>query len=151
MSISRFETPGPRRLALPGAAAALVALVALAGCAPRESASDAAARTASAQRGKETSDRYCAICHAVTPGQATGIKTAGPGFAEVANRPGRNRANLTRFMSEWHELGKIDMPGVPMPTILLTAEQRADVISYILSMQLNQTTGNQPPVGLRPF
>lgn len=140
---ARFDTAVSSTLL--GAAAAVALTVAA--CAPRQPAADAA----SAQRGKEVADRYCAVCHAVTPAQAPAIKSAGPGFAEIANRPGRNRANLTRFMSEWHELGKIDMPGVPMPTILLTAEQRADVISYILTMQLNQSTGNQPPIGLRPF
>jgi mono/diheme cytochrome c family protein len=124
-------------------------LVLLAGCA-RDTAADAA-RVQSAQRGKEIAQRMCAICHAVTPGQATGIPNAGPGFAEIANKPGRNRDNLTRFMGEWHELGKIDMAGIPMSTILLTPEQRADVVTYILGYQLDPATGARPPIGLRPF
>ncbi len=133
------------------AAVALIALGALGGCSQRETPAEAAARTASIERGKDVSNRYCSICHEVTPAQPAAIKKAGPGFAEIANRPGRNRANLLQFMSGWHELGKLDMAGVPMPTILLTDAQRNDVISHILSFQLNPSTGNQPAIGMRPF
>ena len=76
---------------------------------------------------------------------------AGPGFALIANKAGRDREDLSRFMGEWHELGKIDMAGIPMPTILLSDAQRADVITYILTYRLDLGTGAPTPAGVRPF
>ena len=129
---------------------ALLGLAALSGCA-RESASEATARAEAAQRGKDITQARCSICHEVMPGQPTGIKNAGPGFALIANKAGRDREYLTRFMGEWHDLGKIDMAGIPMPTILLSDAQRADVITYILTYRLDLGTGAPTPAGVRPF
>ena len=129
---------------------AFLALIGLANCV-EDNANPASTGPTSAERGRLVAERVCQYCHEVVPGQPSAIEQAGPSFAEIANLPGRNRANLRRSMTAWHELEKIDMPGIPMSTIMLPSDQREDVISYILMFQRDPARGNLPPTGLKPF
>lgn len=104
-----------------------------------------------AQRGQMTAERVCGYCHQVTPDRLSMIEAAAPSFMEIANLPGRNRNYLRQFTGERHLVETIGPRPVPMPTELLTPEEREEVIAYILSFQQDPSTGTKPPVKLEPF
>lgn len=127
-------------------------LMGLAGCkGGAESTSNAVPGPDLASRGQLTAERVCGFCHQVTPDRPSAIEAAAPSFMEIANLPGRNRDYLRQFTGEEHLVETVGPRPVPMPTTLLTPEEREEVIAYILSFQENPATGTKPPVKLEPF
>jgi cytochrome c2 len=70
----------------------------------------------------------CSSCHVVEAEQQRIPKRIfiGPGFRNIANRPGMTAAALRAFLTTSH-------PKMPNP--IVTPEQMADVIAYILSLR----------------
>jgi len=80
-----------------------------------------------AVQGGELARHVCSPCHEVGPG-APGPRMLpiGPDFQAVADTPGMTQAALNAFMLTSHP---------KMPNFILQADQRADVIAYILSLR----------------
>jgi mono/diheme cytochrome c family protein len=79
-----------------------------------------------AREGLATAREVCAECHAIERGQARSPNSRSPTFVELAKAPGMTSAALTVALTT---------PHVGMPMFILTAEQRANVIAYILSLK----------------
>jgi mono/diheme cytochrome c family protein len=86
----------------------------------------AQAQVADAQEGRALAQQVCADCHAVLPDEARSPKAGAPTFPQVAAAPGMTATALTVALTT---------PHAGMPMFRLTAEQRADVIAYILSLR----------------
>lgn len=67
--------------------------------------------------------RWCMACHVVEPNQSRATDNA-PSFQAIAARPGTTASSLERYLSRGHTL---------MPDFLLSPEERAALIAYILS------------------
>lgn len=104
-----------------------------------------------AAHGREVAERSCSACHQVLPDQPSGIEAAAPSFMEIANLPGRSREYLRQFATRTHIVETLGQPGVPMPTIILTPEEREDVIAYILVFSKDPSRQSLPPTKLEPF
>jgi mono/diheme cytochrome c family protein len=104
-----------------------------------------------AARGRDVAERHCSACHQVLPDEPSGIEAAAPSFMEIANLPGRSRDYLRQFATRTHIVETLGQPGVPMPTIILTPEEREDVIAYILVFSKDPSRQNLPPTKLEPF
>jgi mono/diheme cytochrome c family protein len=79
------------------------------------------------QAGRALARRECSPCHAVTPEpHAPRVLQIGPDFQTVANTPGMTATALNAFLLTSHS---------KMPNFILSREQSADVIAYILSLQ----------------
>jgi mono/diheme cytochrome c family protein len=84
-------------------------------------------------QGHRVAEDWCAECHRVSPDQPSGMRPGhvlpppvdAPSFMTIAHKPYADRAYLSRFLSELH---------LPMPTFRLSAEEREDVIAYLLSL-----------------
>jgi mono/diheme cytochrome c family protein len=76
--------------------------------------------------GLALAQQVCSECHAVLRGEARSPNSGAPTFAELASTPGMTSAAL---------LVALTTPHAGMPMFRLTAEQRADVIAYVLSLQ----------------
>jgi cytochrome c2 len=71
--------------------------------------------------------KVCNACHIVEPEERVPRKVVvGPAFRDIANTPGMTAAALQVFLTSTHP---------KMPNLILTAEERADVIAYILSLR----------------
>jgi len=68
----------------------------------------------------------CAECHAIERAQARSPNARSPTFTELANTPGMTAAALTVALTT---------PHAGMPMFILTPEQRANIIAYILSLK----------------
>ena len=68
----------------------------------------------------------CSQCHATRKGQLLSPNLRAPTFAELATTPGMTSAALTVTLTT---------PHAGMPMFILTAEQRQDIIAYILSLK----------------
>jgi mono/diheme cytochrome c family protein len=68
----------------------------------------------------------CAACHATRRGQVRSPNSRAPTFEELATAPGMTTAALSVALTT---------PHAGMPMFILTAEQRASVIAYILSLK----------------
>ena len=75
-------------------------------------------------RGAAVAAQWCSDCHAVRGVEAD--KNRGPTFAQVAARPGRDRAYLAAFLDQDH---------FPMTTYRLLEGEKTDVIALILSLK----------------
>ena len=64
-------------------------------------------------------------CHVVEPSQSKGTDNA-PDFQTIARRPGTTASSLDRYLSIGHTL---------MPDFLLSSQERAALVAYILSQQ----------------
>jgi mono/diheme cytochrome c family protein len=104
-----------------------------------------------AMRGKDVAERHCVACHQVTPDQPSAIEAAAPSFMEIANLDGRSREYLRQFATRTHIVETLGQPGVPMPTIILTPEEREDVVAYILIFSKDPSRQSLPPTKLEPF
>lgn len=104
-----------------------------------------------AAHGREVAERNCSACHQVVPDEPSAIEAAAPSFMEIANLPGRSRDYLRQFATRTHIVETLGKPGVPMPTILLTPEEREDVVAYILVFSKDPSRQNLPPTKLEPF
>ena len=69
--------------------------------------------------------RWCMACHVVEPGQRMATDNA-PSFREIATRPGMTADSLDRYLSKEHTL---------MPDFLLSTQERAALVAYILSQR----------------
>jgi mono/diheme cytochrome c family protein len=94
----------------------------------------ASAYTASAQdasgnpeAGRLFAREVCSPCHAVTAEQASQRTIAiGPDFQTIANTSGMTATALRAFLQTPHP---------KMPNLILTPEQSADVIAFVLSLR----------------
>jgi mono/diheme cytochrome c family protein len=74
-------------------------------------------------RGQATVEQWCAMCHSLA-GRDSNPERA-PTFEEIANRPGRDRDYLRRFLDEDH---------FPMTTYRLFDHEKRDVAEFIASL-----------------
>jgi mono/diheme cytochrome c family protein len=90
-------------------------------------AGDARAQIAApdAPKGHELAARLCSVCHAVTPGSASGRPDV-PSFAVIAKLPNLTPERL---------VGAIILPHPPMPGVPLTTAEIRDIVAYIMSLR----------------
>ena len=79
-----------------------------------------------AQRGFAFAREVCSECHAVRKGQVISPNPLAPTFVELANTPGMTATAL--FVA-------LQTPHRTMPNLILGAEQKRNVIAYILSLK----------------
>ena len=90
--------------------------------------------TANTQEGRGSSEaggalarQVCSPCHAITPEQSVPrMLDIAPDFRTIANTSGMTATALHAFLRTPHP---------KMPNLILTPEQSADVIAYILSLR----------------
>jgi mono/diheme cytochrome c family protein len=79
------------------------------------------------QAGRVFAKRVCSPCHAVEPDpHQQRMFEIGPDFETVANTPGMTATALNAFLLTSHP---------KMPNLILSPEQSADVIAYILTLR----------------
>jgi mono/diheme cytochrome c family protein len=78
------------------------------------------------QNGLARAQQVCSECHAIRRGQARSPNTRSPTFSELATTPGMTVGALTVALTT---------PHAGMPMFVLTADQRRDIIAYILSLR----------------
>jgi mono/diheme cytochrome c family protein len=78
------------------------------------------------QGGLASAQQVCSECHAIRGGQVRSPNSTAPTFLELATAPGMTSAALTVALTT---------PHAGMPMFKLTADQREDVIAYILSLR----------------
>ena len=71
-------------------------------------------------------ERLCAQCHAVSGRENKSPNPDAPTFRDIASTPGMTSIALTAALQTSH---------ATMPNVMLTAEERTDVIAYILSLK----------------
>src|SRR5262245_34054365 len=96
---------------------ATIALIAGAQAACAQEAGDA-------RKGLIFAEKVCAECHGVKAGQT--VPAAAPTFRAIANTPGMTAMALTIFFRTPHR---------DMPNLILSDNDRDDVIAYILSLR----------------
>jgi mono/diheme cytochrome c family protein len=86
------------------------------------------------QRGREIAERICWICHVTGPDQEYTpiLRTPGPDFRAIAERPGATAASLTAFLHTAHRTE--DKP-YTMPNPGLSEEMIDSVVAYIMSLK----------------
>jgi mono/diheme cytochrome c family protein len=90
-------------------------------------AADAQEGAGDPQAGRVFARQVCSPCHVVAPGpHASRMFEIGPDFQTIANTPGMTATALNAFLLTSHP---------KMPNLILTPEESADVISYILSLR----------------
>jgi mono/diheme cytochrome c family protein len=67
--------------------------------------------------------QLCSQCHAVERGERS---APAPAFQDIARTPGMNAMALSAALHTSHEV---------MPNIMLTPEDKADIMAYILSLK----------------
>ena len=77
-------------------------------------------------RGLELARQLCAQCHAVEKRQARSPNVNAPRFEVIASVPGMTGIALAAALNTSHRT---------MPNIMLAADQRADIIAYILDLK----------------
>ncbi len=91
-------------------------------------AANAQEGAANPQAGHVLAKRVCSPCHAVEPDpHAPRMFDIGPDFETVANTPGMTATALNAFLLTSHP---------KMPNLILSPEQSADVIAYILTLRI---------------
>jgi mono/diheme cytochrome c family protein len=99
----------------------LAGVLAVSACAAN--AQDAAGNP---EAGRVYAREVCSPCHAVTAEQASQRMIAvAPDFQSIANTPGMSATALRAFLRTPHP---------KMPNLILTPEQSADVIAFVLSL-----------------
>ena len=78
------------------------------------------------QNGLALAREVCSECHAIGRALARSPNSRSPTFSELATTPGMTVAALTVALTT---------PHAGMPMFMLTAEQRRDIIAYILSLR----------------
>jgi mono/diheme cytochrome c family protein len=78
------------------------------------------------QGGLASAQRVCSECHSILREQVRSPNSRAPTFLELATAPGMTSAALTVALTT---------PHAGMPMFELTANQREDVIAYILSLR----------------
>ena len=94
----------------------------------------AVSEEAAASQGHRFALLACAACHVVATDQEVPpiLRTPGPSFDAIANKPGTTRDSLREFLSTTH--ANI-AASTNMPNPQLADYQMAEVISYILSLR----------------
>src|SRR5438034_123794 len=77
-------------------------------------------------RGLALAQRLCAQCHAVAKQQPQSPKEDAPPFPIIASVPGMTSIALSAALNTSHQ---------SMPNIILTPDERADIIAYILRLK----------------
>jgi cytochrome c len=77
-------------------------------------------------RGLELATQLCAQCHAVQKHQARSPNENAPRFEVIASVPGMTAIALSAMLNTSHRT---------MPNIMLTADEQANIIAYILSLK----------------
>ena len=98
------------------AAAALVSAV----------SAPAFAQPASAERGRELSQRLCTNCHVVDARAGGPVRVDVPTFAAIAARPDVSAEKIA---------GAIIIPHPAMPGVQLTVPEIRDIVAYMLSLK----------------
>jgi mono/diheme cytochrome c family protein len=78
------------------------------------------------QAGLALAQQVCSECHAIRLGEVRSLNARSPTFFELATTPGMTIVALTVALTT---------PHAGMPMFMLTAEQREDIIAYILSLK----------------
>jgi len=81
----------------------------------------------SPQTGLVLAQEVCSECHAIRRGQVPLLNSKAPTFGELAATPGMTTTAL---------LVALTTPHAGMPMFIFTAEQRENVIAYILSQKV---------------
>jgi len=76
--------------------------------------------------GLSVAAQVCSECHAIAKAQIRSPNSRSPTFTELAKTPGMTAAALTVALTT---------PHAGMPMFILTPDQRAGVIAYILSLK----------------
>ena len=79
-----------------------------------------------ASHGLALAERLCAQCHAVKKQKEASPNRDAPPFGEIASTPGMTSIALSAALQTSH---------ASMPNIMLEAEERADIIAYIISLK----------------
>ena len=88
------------------------------------------------EAGRVYAREVCSPCHAVSAEQATQRMIAiGPDFQTIANTPGMTATALRAFLQTPHP---------KMPNLILTPEQSADVIAFLLSLRDRRQPKTKP-------
>lgn len=93
---------------------------------PLATASGEAQEIGQPGRGLAVAQRLCSQCHAVQKGQARSPNGNAPPFQAIAAVPGMTAIALSAALNSSHR---------SMPNIMLEADERADIIAYILSLK----------------
>ena len=80
----------------------------------------------SVQAGRKLAEAWCSPCHAIDASAARTQTATAPDFVAVANMPSTTELSLKVFLQSNHPT---------MPNVILTAEQRGDLVNYILSLK----------------
>jgi mono/diheme cytochrome c family protein len=86
----------------------------------------ATAQDGSPRDGLALARRNCAECHAVTKDEQRSPHVDAPTFSKIAATPGMTSISLTVALTTSHKT---------MPNIVLSTDERRDVIAYILSLR----------------
>ena len=78
------------------------------------------------QVGLSSAQQVCSECHAIRRGQVRSPNSRAPTFLELATAPGMTIAALSVALTT---------PHAGMPMLELGADQRRDLIAYILSLR----------------
>jgi cytochrome c len=84
------------------------------------------AQEGDSREGLVVAQQLCATCHSVLRGAAASPNSKAPTFEKIAAVPGMTALALSVALRTSHK---------EMPNIILDAEQRANVIAYILSLR----------------
>lgn len=82
-------------------------------------------------RGLAFALRMCASCHGVQPTDLSSPRPNTVTFREVANAPGMTGIAINVFLQTPHR---------EMPNLIINSQDRADVISYIVSLDVTPKT-----------
>jgi mono/diheme cytochrome c family protein len=100
------------------------------------SAANAQDTSGNPEAGRVYARRVCSPCHAVTAEQASRRTiTIGPDFQTIANTSGITATALRAFLQTPHP---------KMPNLILTPEQSADVIAFVLSLRDRRQPESKP-------
>lgn len=89
-------------------------------------AADAQAQTGDVKKGRAFAEKICAACHAIDRNDIQSRNPDAPGFQAIANSPGISWIALSVILRTPHE---------QMPNLVLSPQEQADVIEYILSLK----------------
>jgi mono/diheme cytochrome c family protein len=78
------------------------------------------------QKGRIFARQVCAECHAIGRQRPRSPNSAAPSFVSVASTPGMTEMALNVFFQTPHRA---------MPNLILTRDQKTEIIAYILSLK----------------
>ena len=79
-----------------------------------------------AEAGHTFARSLCAVCHAVDAGDGDSPNSSAPTFTRIAAEPGMTATALSVILRNPHR---------EMPDLVLTPEERTNVIAYILTLK----------------